>query len=151
MNPSNILISNIDREAADIGCYLADFDIATPRNLAVSFKGTFGYCAPEVGHSVFDASADVYSFGIVLCVLVKGKEDTSYLSSGGITAALHRDDSLTATMKALLMSMTQIFPKDRPPTAAVLSGLEVMTLRDFFGDDIVERTPDHNESIVSIG
>ncbi|GJX79181.1 leucine-rich repeat receptor-like serine/threonine/tyrosine-protein kinase SOBIR1 [Tanacetum coccineum] len=74
LKPANILLGN------DMEAKIADFGIAksipdTETHVTSSkLAGSFGYIAPEYYQTMkFDEKCDIYSFGVVLAVLVMGK------------------------------------------------------------------------------
>ncbi|PRQ49175.1 putative transferase, protein kinase RLK-Pelle-LRR-XI-1 family [Rosa chinensis] len=69
----NILLdSNFEAHIADFG--LAKY-FQGPTDCMSSFAGTFGYIAPEYGHTMkVDEKIDVYSFGVVLLELITGRK-----------------------------------------------------------------------------
>ncbi|KAK9949958.1 hypothetical protein M0R45_005465 [Rubus argutus] len=69
----NILLdSNFEAHVADFG--LAKY-FQGPADCMSSLAGTFGYIAPEYGHTLkVDEKIDVYSFGVVLLELITGRK-----------------------------------------------------------------------------
>ncbi|HEX4725871.1 MAG TPA: serine/threonine-protein kinase [Pseudonocardiaceae bacterium] len=122
IKPSNIVL---DEHGAP---HLADFGIALLLDAARmtgsnEILGTAAYLAPEqiLGEPV-DASADVYSLGLVLLECLTGELEYPGVSKvESALARLHRPPrvpaDLSPVLAALLTSMTARMPADRPTAA----------------------------------
>lgn len=153
----DVKLENIFYDADNHLYKLGDFGIARITNAgSASTKGagTSGYKAPEVeddNDKNYSYSADVYSFGIVLYLLMN---DLKFPASNGyyvnrleqynpnnvIIAPAHGGEEL----QQLILSMISYFPKNRPDIKTVIIKLKEIKIKYFAADD-VEKMNEGNE------
>lgn len=128
ISPSNILLST------DGHARLIDFGIAKARNriaeteAGFAMKGKFKYVAPEQAtRTDIDRRSDVFSLGVVFWELLVGAplfaDDTQIGLFNRLTSTVVRPPSMAnpaalVVLDALVLSMLQHDPADRPATAA---------------------------------
>ncbi|ONK58303.1 uncharacterized protein A4U43_C09F10780 [Asparagus officinalis] len=143
LKPANILLDdNMEARITDFGL-AKELPDANTHITGSSLAGTFGYIAPEYhGTMKFTTKSDIYSFGVILAVLVTGKfpndeffEETdemsvvkwlhNVMSSGDPTRAIdprllgngHEEQMLLVLRIACFCTVTE--PKDRPSSKDV--------------------------------